>query len=114
MTGNRRNILRNTPEEEAEIAKQIAENPDEREWTDEDWANVMTAEDLSPEFAKWARERQAALESGLIEHITLTLDRDTINWFKAKTGEDGPIGGTKWMMLAEQTLREFAQKASDA
>ena len=49
-----------------------------------------------------------------MEHITLPPDCDTINWFKAKTGEDGPIGGTKWMMLAEQTLREFAQKASDA
>ena len=56
MTGNRRNILRNTPGEEVEIAKQIADNPDEREWTGEDWANAMTAEEPSPEFAKWASE----------------------------------------------------------
>ena len=56
MTVNRRNILRNTPGEEVEIAKQIADNPDEREWTGEDWANAMTAEEPSPEFAKWASE----------------------------------------------------------
>ena len=41
---------------------------------------------------------------------TLTLDRDTINWFKAQTGEDGDTGGTKWMALAEKTLQEHARR----
>ena len=100
MNANRPKLVRNTPEEEAEIARQIAENPDEAEWTDEDWANAVTTEQLSPEFAAWARERQTALDAGLIEHVTLTLDRDTIDWFKAQTGEDGESGGTRWMDLA--------------
>ena len=39
-----------------------------------------------------------------------TLDRDTINWFKAQTGEDGDTGGTKWMALAEKTLQEHARR----
>ncbi len=110
MNANRPRLVRNTPEEEAEIAKQIAENPDEAEWTDEDWANSMTTEQLSTEFATWAKERQAALKAGLLEHVTITLDRDTINWFKAQTGEDGETGGTKWMTLAEKTLREHARQ----
>ena len=58
MNANRPRLVRNTPEEEAEIAKQIAENPDEAEWTDEDWANSMTSEQLSPEFAMWAVPRR--------------------------------------------------------
>ena len=110
MNKNRPRLVRNTPEEEAEIAKQIAEDPDTYEWTDEVWARAMSTEQLSPEFAKWDQERQAALESGLIEHVTITLDRDTISWFKAQTGEDGETGGTKWMMLIERTLREQAQQ----
>ena len=103
-------MARNTPEEEAEIAKQFAEDPDTREWTDEVCARAVTTEELSPEFARWAQEREAALEAGLIEHVTFTLDRETINWFKAQTGEDGETGGTKWMTLAEKTLREHARQ----
>ena len=58
----------------------------------------------------WAKERQAALKAGLLEHVTITLDRDTINWFKAQTGEDGDTGGTKWLALAEKTLQEHARR----
>ena len=113
MNANRPRIIRPTPEEEAEIARQIAENPDEAEWTDEDWANSMTTEQLSPEFAAWARKRKADLEAGRTEFITLLLDRDTINWFKAQTGEDGDTGGTQWFTLAEKTLRDHARREAD-
>jgi hypothetical protein len=112
MNTRRTRLVQPTLEEEAEIARQIAEDPDTYEWTDEDWANAMTTEELSPEFAKWAKERQAALEAGLIEHVTITLDRETINWFKAQTGEDGETGGTKWMMLVEKTLQEYVRRQS--
>ena len=36
MNRDRIRIVRNTPEEEAEINRQIAEDPDTWEWTDED------------------------------------------------------------------------------
>lgn len=98
----------NTPEEEAEIARQIAENPDEAEWTDEDWANAKSTSELFPDYIKWSEKRKAALEAGLIQCVTITLDRETVNWFKSQTGEDGETGGTKWMMLLEKTLREHA------
>ena len=110
MNANTGRIVRNTAEEEAEIARQIAENPDEAEWTDEVWANAKSTEELFPEAAKAARKRQADLDAGRTECITLLLDRDTINWFKAQTGEDGETGGTKWMTLAEKTLREHARQ----
>ena len=109
MKESRPKIVRNTPQEEAEIARQIAENPDEREWTNEDWANAKSIQELFPDSFKWHKERQAALESGLTERVTITLDQETINWFKAQTGEDGETGGTKWMMLVEKTLRQCAR-----
>lgn len=56
-------ILGNTAEEEAEIAGQIAENPDE------DWANAKSIEELFPEAAKAARKRQADLDAGRAEYI---------------------------------------------
>ncbi len=114
MTEKNPRLIYPTPEEDAEINRQIAEDPDTYEWTDEVWARAMTTEELSPEFAKWAEERQAAFEAGLLEHVTITLDRDTINWFKAQTGEDGETGGTKWMALVERTLREHAGRAAKA
>ena len=110
MNANRARLVRNTPEEEAEIARQLAEDPDTYEWTGEVWARAMTTEELSPEFAKWAEERQVAFESGQLQHVTITLDRQTVDWFKAQTGEDGETGGTKWMMLAEKTLQEHARR----
>ena len=114
MNERRVRIVHPTPEEDAEIARQIAENPDEREWTDEDWANAKTIEELFPEAAKWHRERKAAFEAGLLENVTITLDRETVNWFKAQTGEDGETGGTKWMMLVEKTLREHVRRQTNA
>ena len=62
-------IVRNTAEEEAEIARQIAENPDEAEWTDGDWANAKSTEELFPEAAKAARKRQVDLDAGRTEYI---------------------------------------------
>lgn len=114
MNENIPRIVRNTPEEEAEIARQIAENPDEREWTDEDWANAKTTEELFPEAAKWHRERKDAFEADLLENVTITLDRETINWFKTQTGEDGETGGTKWMMLVEKMLQEHVRRQTSA
>lgn len=69
----------------------------------------MTTEELSPEFARWPRQRQAAFDAGLLERITLTLDRETVSWFKGRAGEDGPI----WMMLADHALKHHAERAQE-
>ena len=114
MSGNKPRFIRNTPEEEEEIARQIAEDPDTFEWTDENWANAKSLDELFPESAKWHRERKAAFDNGLIERVAIVLDRETIDWFKHQTGEDGPIGGTKWMMLVEKTLQEHARRKGKA
>ena len=62
-------IVSNTTEEEAKIACRIAENPEEAEWTGEDWANAKSTEELFPEAAKSARKRQVGLDAGRTEYI---------------------------------------------
>ena len=109
MNKKKPNLVRPTPEEEAEIAAQLAEDPDTYEWTDEDWANAQTTQDLFPETHEWALRQKKALEAGLIERVTVTLDRETIAWFKAQTGEDRETGGTRWLELIAQTLQKHAQ-----
>ena len=88
MNKKKLNLVRPTPEEE-EIAAQLAEDPDTYEWTDEDWANAQTTQELFPETHEWVLRQKKALEADLIQRVTVTLDRETIAWFKAQTGEDG-------------------------
>ena len=75
MNKNKLNLVRPTPEEESEIAAQLAEDPDTYEWTDEEWANAQTTQDLFPETHEWALRQKKALEAGLIQRVTVTLDR---------------------------------------
>ena len=75
MTEKNSRTIYPTPEEDAEINRQIAEDPDTREWTEEDWANAKSTAELFPGAAKAARKRQADLDAGRTEYITLLLDR---------------------------------------
>ena len=109
MNKKKLNLVRPTPEEEEEIAAQLAEDPDTYEWTNEDWANAQTTEELFPEAHEWALRQKKVLEAGLIQRVTVTLDKETIAWFKAQTGEDEETGGTRWLELVAQTLRDYAQ-----
>ena len=106
MNKRKPNLVRPTGEEAAAIAAQLAEDPDTYEWTEEDWANAQTTRELFPEACELAVWQKEALKDGLIRRVTVTLDRETIAWFKAQTGE---TGGTRWLELAAQTLRGHAQ-----
>ena len=113
MNQRKPNLVRPTAEESAEIAAQLAEDPDTCEWTEEDWANAQATQELFPEAHEWAVRQKEALKDGLIQRVTVTLDRETIAWFKAQTGEDGETGGTRWLELVAQTLRGHAQAHGD-
>lgn len=114
MTEKNSRLIYPTPEEDAEINRRTAVDPDSREWSEEDWSNAKSTEELFPEAAKAARKRQADLDAGRVEFVTILLDQKTIKWFKAQTGEDGDTGGTKWMALAEKTLQEHARREGKA
>ena len=63
-------------------------------------------------YARAVRQREA-LKAGLIQRVNITLDRETIAWFKAQMGEDGETGGTQWLELVAQTLRDHARAHAD-
>ena len=73
MNKRKLNLVRPTAEEEAEIAAQLAEDPDTYEWTEEDWANVQTTQELFPKACEWAARQKEALKEGLIQRVTVTL-----------------------------------------
>ena len=109
MNKRKPDLVRPTAEEEAEIAAQLAEDPDTCEWTEEDWANAQTTQELFPEAHGRSVRQRESLKDGLIQRVTVTLDRETIAWFRAQTGEDGETGGTRWLELVARTLRDHAQ-----
>ena len=47
MTEKNPGLIYPTPEEDAEINRQIAEDPDTYKWTDEDWAEAKTTQVFS-------------------------------------------------------------------
>ena len=57
--------------------------------------------------------QKEALKAGLIRRVNITLDRETIAWFKAEMGKDGETGGTGWLEMVAQTLRDHARADAD-
>ena len=58
MNRKKLNLVRPTPEEEKDIAAQLAEDPDTWEWTEEDWANSKITQEVFPDLYEWAVRQQ--------------------------------------------------------
>ena len=57
-----------TDEEEEEIQRQIAQDPDAPEWTDEDWARARPAMEVDPELVEWSRRTRGRQKAPTKEH----------------------------------------------
>ena len=102
MAINKDEIIRCTPEEDAIINAQIAAgDPDEREWTDEDFANALTYKELLAEYPEIAafdhHKAKAALKRPEREKVSVGIDIDIVSHFQ-KSG-DG------WEKRLNQALR---------
>ena len=102
------NLVRPTGKEEAEIAAQLAEDPDTYEWTEEDWANAQTTQELFPEAHEWAVRQKEALKDGFIQwgdrhpgpgDDSLVQGPDGGGWEHRRDAVDGAVA---------QTLRDHA------
>ncbi len=102
-------IILPTAEENQAINEQIDSDPEDFELDDAWFEGAKTTKELFPEAYERAVRQKEALNAGLIQRVTVTLDRETIAWFKAQTGEDMETGGTRWLELVAQTLRDHAQ-----
>ena len=105
ISGDGDRIIVPTAEESQVIDEQIASDPDGFELDDAWFEGAKTTRELFPEACERGVRQEEALKAGLIERVTVTLDRETIAWFKSQTGEDGETGGTRWLELVELTLR---------
>ena len=88
-----------TDEEEAEIQRHIAEDPDTWELTDEDWARARPAMEVHPELGgseSLAQARQAERFEQRTK-VTVRLDTDIVAHFLRK-----------WKGLADAPERRFA------
>ena len=107
-------IIRPTPDEDAEINAQIAADPDDFELDRQWFQNAKPTKQLFPETYQKAMQRKAALESGALQNIQITLPSNVVNWFKAQTSLDGETGGTAWIDLIEQTLEAYVSARANA
>lgn len=92
-----------TPEEEEEINRGIALDPDAQPWTEEEWARSRPAAEVVPHIVKAYREGRLTIAPHLRkEHpktrVTIRLDADIV----ARLRADGP----GWQTRANAALRE--------
>ena len=97
MTIRRRNIIRPSPEEDAEINAQIAEDPDDFE-ADEEWfKEAKPSSEIVPHvLARHLRENEE-IKSGNKERLSIILDKEVLDYYRA--------GGGDWQARLNDDLR---------
>lgn len=101
MSNDNRELRPLTDAEEARIQKGIAEDPDNPEWTAEDFAKARPFAEVFPEFAESIRRaRGRPVVEQPKRQISLRLDPDVIDAFKAT--------GKGWQGRINAALRKAA------
>ncbi len=95
----KRRLRRNTPEEEAAINRGIAEDPDNPELTEEDFARMRPAIEVVPDIvADWLRRKRGAQKAPTKVLVSLRLERDVVERLRAS--------GRGWQSRANDMLRK--------
>ena len=97
MFKREREIYFPTDEEESEIQRQIKEDPDAPEWTEEDWARARPAIEVDPDLVEWSRRIRGKQKAPTKELISIRLDPDITEYFR----DSGP----GWQTRLNDTLR---------
>ena len=102
MKSSKRTVPALTDEEEARIQRGIAEDPDNPEWTEEDFKNARPFAEVFPELAESIRRaRGRPVMEKPKRQISLRLDPDVIDAFKAT--------GKGWQGRINDVLRKAAK-----
>ena len=100
MTGRFDHLRPLTDEEEAEIQREIAEDPDAPEITHEQAVEGMSLADALPELAAAIRRRRGRPSvASPKETISIRLSRDVLEHYRAT--------GRGWQTRVEEILRGF-------
>ena len=87
-----------TDQEEAEIQRHIAEDPDAPEITAEDWARARPAIEVEPELVEWSLRRRGKQKAPTKELVSIRLDKDVVAHFRS--------GGPGWQTRLNDRLRQ--------
>ena len=102
MKSSKRTVPALTDEEEARIQRGIASDPDNPEWTEEDFKNARPFAEVFPELAESIRRaRGRPVMEKPKRQISLRLDPDVIDAFKAT--------GKGWQGRINDVLRKAAK-----
>ena len=89
-----------TDAEEARIQKMIASDPDNPEWTEEDFAKARPFAEAFPALADRMRRAGRPKATNPKVAVSIRLDRDVIDAFKK--------GGPGWQSRMNDALRDAA------
>ena len=98
MLGREHEIPIPTDEEEAEIQREIALDPDAPEWTDEDWAAARPAIEVIPHIVERHRRTRGKQKSPMKVPVHIRLDEDIVAHFRR--------GGRGWQTRLNDALRK--------
>jgi uncharacterized protein (DUF4415 family) len=93
-----RQLHRNTPEEEAAIQRGIDQDPDNPEWTTEDFARARPAIEVVPKLVAEYLRRRGKQKHPTKVLVSLRLERDVVDKLRAS--------GPGWQSRANDMLRK--------
>ena len=94
----KRPVARNTPEEEAAIQRGIALDPDNPEWTAEDWANARPTREVMPDLLEAWRRSRGRQKTPTKVLVSLRLDSDVVERLRAS--------GRGWQSRVNEMLKK--------
>jgi uncharacterized protein (DUF4415 family) len=100
----KRKLIRNTPEEEAAIQRGIALDPDNPEWTAEEWANARPTREVMPHIVEAYLRSRGQQKKPTKVLISLRLDRDVVESLRAS--------GRGWQGRVNEMLKKAVREAS--
>ena len=88
-----------TPEEEEEISRGIALDPDAPELDDEWFARARPAIEVHPELVEYSLRRRGKQKAPIKERVSIRLDSDIVARLRS--------GGPGWQTRLNETLRRI-------